>query len=195
MFHLATKCPSFLLTSLSVKTSKVLSSKVDSLYSVFGLSNSATHQDIKEAFYRLSKIYHPDVTDNPDSRGKFHELVKAYEILGNPVKRSEYDRGLIRSRGGDVQHFSEDSYTVDSIKDKSTNSFKSFYVKQHNRALNEFWEKHSDRETIMTANEVRKDHSNFLMGLVMTVVFTIFSGHLYSVYYEEPIEFIRPSES
>ncbi|CAH8587551.1 unnamed protein product [Schistosoma rodhaini] len=181
MFHLATKFPSLVYT-------------VDSLYSVFGLSSNATHQDIKEAFYRLSKIYHPDVTDDPNSREKFHELTKAYEILGNPVKRNEYDRGLIHTRGGGVHHLSKEGYTIDSVKDKGSDSFKSFYVKQHNRTLNEFWMKHSDCESTMSTIELRKDHSRFLEVLLMTVLYTILLAYLYSRYYEKPIEFIRPSE-
>ncbi|CAH8583018.1 unnamed protein product [Schistosoma margrebowiei] len=194
MFHLATKFPSLVSTSINHRLSAVFSSKVDSLYSVFGLSSNATHQDIKEAFYRLSKIYHPDVTDDPNSREKFHELTKAYEILGNPVRRSEYDRGLIHTIGSGVHHFSKDGYTIDSVKDRSTDSFKSFYVKQHNRTLNEFWAKHSDRESMMSATELRNDHKGVLGMLFMTVLYTILVGYFYAKYYEEPIEFIRPSQ-
>ncbi|CAH8599466.1 unnamed protein product [Schistosoma rodhaini] len=194
MFHLATKFPSLVYTGINHRLLAVFSSKVDSLYSVFGLSSNATHQDIKEAFYRLSKIYHPDVTDDPNSREKFHELTKAYEILGNPVKRNEYDRGLIHTRGGGVHHLSKEGYTIDSVKDKGSDSFKSFYVKQHNRTLNEFWMKHSDCESTMSTIELRKDHSRFLEVLLMTVLYTILLAYLYSRYYEKPIEFIRPSE-
>ncbi|KAG5451826.1 Chaperone protein dnaJ [Clonorchis sinensis] len=73
-----------------------------SLYKIFGVNRNATHQEIKEAFYRLSKLYHPDVTNEPHARAKFQELTRAYEVLGNPSKRKEYDRGLIRPSSSSV---------------------------------------------------------------------------------------------
>ncbi|KAK4470833.1 hypothetical protein MN116_006349 [Schistosoma mekongi] len=193
MLFLATKIAPFACGSVGRRISAVFSSKVDSLYNVFGLTNDATHQDIKEAFYRLSKIYHPDVTDDPNSRGKFQELVKAYEILGNPVKRNEYDRGLIHARRDSVHHFSEDGYTIDSLRDTSSNSFRSFYVKQHNRTVDAFWRKRSDRESIMSATELRKDQATFIGVLVTTLFASPVLAYIYSKCNEEPIEFIHHS--
>ncbi|KAH8872297.1 DnaJ subfamily A member 3 [Schistosoma japonicum] len=191
MLFSATKIAPFACGSIGRRLSAVFSSKVHSLYSVFELTDGATHQDIKEAFYRLSKIYHPDVTNDPNSRAKFHELVKAYEILGNPVKRNEYDRGLIHARRDSVHHFSEDGYTIDSLKDISSNSFRSFYVKQHNRTVDAFWKRRSDRDSTMSALELRKDHATFICVIIMTLFSTPLLAYVFSKYHEKPIEFIQ----
>ncbi|VDQ14286.1 unnamed protein product [Trichobilharzia regenti] len=146
---LAARSLPFFSNTLSYRATSALSTKFKSLYSVFELRKDATHQEIKEAFYRLSKLYHPDVTDDPNARGKFHELMRAYEVLGNPIKRNEYDRGLVHPRSDRIDTDFE-QYSIDSIRDSSKDNFKSFYVKQHNRILNESWERQSDRELIMT---------------------------------------------
>ncbi|OON13812.1 DnaJ domain protein [Opisthorchis viverrini] len=130
-----------------------------SLYKVFGVNRDATHQEIKEAFYRLSKLYHPDVTNEPHARAKFQELARAYEVLGNPSKRKEYDRGLIRPSSSSVSPDGTVAADIDteSIRSSTTDSFSAFYVKQYNRVLNEDWLRKSDPQLIKTAIEYKQD--------------------------------------
>lgn len=62
-------------------------------YEVLGLSRSASEQEIKSAYRRLAKKYHPDRNqDDPSSEGKFKEVAEAYEILSDKKKREIYDR-------------------------------------------------------------------------------------------------------
>lgn len=61
-------------------------------YRVLGINKTATPEEIKGAYRRLAKIYHPDVCVDPDTEKKFKEIQKAYEILSDPVKRTQYDR-------------------------------------------------------------------------------------------------------
>ncbi|CAH8585606.1 unnamed protein product [Heterobilharzia americana] len=194
MFYLAKKAVPFILSSVSIRTTARLSSKVHSLYNVFELPRDATHQEIKEAFYRLSKIYHPDVTGDPCAREKFHELIRAYEVLGNPVKRNEYDRGLIQPRRDVVNHFYEGGHTIDALKDQSVDSFKASYVKKYNRNLKEEWEKRADPELTMTAIEMRDEHRRAISFIALVFIAIVVFGHLYSVLTEEPIEFSEPVE-
>ena len=69
-------------------------------YDVLRISPRATHKQIKEAFYQLSKQHHPDASNVPGSAEKFHEIAEAYEVLGNSFKRKKYDRGLIKPGHG-----------------------------------------------------------------------------------------------
>jgi hypothetical protein len=62
-------------------------------YSIIGVTKSATQSEIKQEYFRKAKKYHPDL--NPNDKNavkKFQELATAYETLGNPQRRLEYDR-------------------------------------------------------------------------------------------------------
>jgi molecular chaperone DnaJ len=62
-------------------------------YEVLGLRRGASEQEIKRAYRRLARKYHPDV--NPGSKPaetKFKEISEAYEVLSNPEKRRRYDQ-------------------------------------------------------------------------------------------------------
>ncbi len=63
------------------------------LYSTLGVSESASDADIKKAYRKLAKEYHPDATGGDKTKTeRFKAVTEAYEILGDAKKRSEYDR-------------------------------------------------------------------------------------------------------
>ena len=64
---------------------------MDDLYSILELDNTATNEDIKKAYKRLVLIYHPDKSSLDNSQDKFINLTNAYQILGDPSKRQQYD--------------------------------------------------------------------------------------------------------
>ncbi|CAK5011556.1 unnamed protein product [Meloidogyne enterolobii] len=65
------------------------------LYEILEVSQNATQTELKSAFYKLSKRYHPDVSGSSDaSNKKFVEISNAYETLKDEQKRREYDRQL-----------------------------------------------------------------------------------------------------
>ncbi|EEB18120.1 DNAj/HSP40, putative [Pediculus humanus corporis] len=65
-------------------------------YDVLTISKDATQADIKKAYFKLSKLYHPDRTEATEHNlTKFREIVTAYEILGNESSKKLYDEGLI----------------------------------------------------------------------------------------------------
>jgi DnaJ-class molecular chaperone len=69
-------------------------------YQVLGLSRSATETDIKKAFRKLAKDNHPDRNaDDPKAMERFKEANAAYELLSDPAKRAQYDRGEIGPDG------------------------------------------------------------------------------------------------
>lgn len=67
------------------------------LYDVLHISPTATQSQIKNAYFKLSKLYHPDVNKSEDAVKIFHEISEAYEILGNERKRRLYDKGIVHT--------------------------------------------------------------------------------------------------
>lgn len=62
-------------------------------YEVLGLNKGATDEEIKKAFRKLAKQYHPDVNpNNKEAEAKFKEINEAYEVLSDKEKRAKYDR-------------------------------------------------------------------------------------------------------
>jgi len=70
------------------------------LYDVLGVSKNATETEIKSAYRKLARKYHPDVNkDNKEAADKFKEVSCAYDILGNKEKRQKYDNNEIDCDG------------------------------------------------------------------------------------------------
>lgn len=61
-------------------------------YEVLGVSKTATDQEIKRAYRKLAKQYHPDVATEADAEEKFKEVQEAYEVLSDEQKRAAYDQ-------------------------------------------------------------------------------------------------------
>lgn len=61
-------------------------------YEVLGVSKDASEDEIKKAYRKLSKKYHPDINKDPDAPEKFKEVAEAYEVLSDSQKRAAYDQ-------------------------------------------------------------------------------------------------------
>ncbi|PKX69235.1 molecular chaperone DnaJ, partial [Latilactobacillus sakei] len=61
-------------------------------YDVLGVGRDASDDEIKKAYRKLSKKYHPDINKAPDAEAKFKEVTEAYEALSDPQKRAAYDQ-------------------------------------------------------------------------------------------------------
>ncbi|MCH8506430.1 MAG: DnaJ domain-containing protein [Ectothiorhodospiraceae bacterium] len=61
-------------------------------YKLLGVDRNATQADIKKAYRRLARKYHPDVSKESDAEARFKEVSEAYEVLHDPDKRAAYDQ-------------------------------------------------------------------------------------------------------
>lgn len=89
-------------------------------YEVLGVEKSATEAEIKSAFRRLAKKYHPDLNkDDPTAADKFKEAQEAYEVLSDEQKRAQYDRfghaGVSGNAGPGMGGFSSYSTGFDGV--------------------------------------------------------------------------------
>lgn len=69
-------------------------------YVVLGVVKTASENEIKSAFRKLAKAYHPDQNkDDPKAHDKFAEVTSAYDLLSDKTKRAQFDRGEIDAEG------------------------------------------------------------------------------------------------
>ena len=70
------------------------------LYAILGVARTASEAEIKSAYRKLARKYHPDLNkDNKDAAEKFKEVSAAYDILGDKDKRQKYDNNEIDADG------------------------------------------------------------------------------------------------
>ena len=70
-------------------------------YARLGLEKSASQEDIKRAYRKLARKYHPDVSKEPDAEAQFKEVAEAYEALKDPERRAAYDSIGTQHGGGE----------------------------------------------------------------------------------------------
>ncbi|XP_029434617.1 dnaJ homolog subfamily C member 16 isoform X2 [Rhinatrema bivittatum] len=102
---------------------KILSAADFDPYRVLGVSRTASQADIKKAYKKLAREWHPDKNKNPGAEDKFIQVSKAYEILSNEEKRSNFDRygdmgenqGYPQQQHHPFRHFHENFYFDESF--------------------------------------------------------------------------------
>lgn len=85
-------------------------------YEVLGVTKNASDAEIKSAFRKLAKMYHPDVSKEPNAEEKFKEIQEAYAVLSDPDKRRQYDQfGHQAFSGGGASGFDFSGFDFSDI--------------------------------------------------------------------------------
>lgn len=76
-------------------------------YDVLGVSRTASAVEIRRAYRRLARRYHPDANPGDEAHARFDELATAYEVLHDSERRARYDRSTagVRAAGQDAPAF------------------------------------------------------------------------------------------
>src|SRR4051795_7877931 len=69
-------------------------------YKILGVSKKASQEDIKKAYRKLARQYHPDTNSEAGAEERFKAISEAYDVIGDPEKRKKYDRGGSVFSGG-----------------------------------------------------------------------------------------------
>lgn len=98
-----------------------------SLYETLGVDKSASAEEIKKAYRRLARKYHPDINKEAGAEDKFKEINAAYEILSDEKKRAQYDRHGDAMFGGQNFHdFAQGSANMGDLNDIINSIFSGF---------------------------------------------------------------------
>lgn len=169
--------------------------KADNPYKVLGIPHNATQREIKEAFYALSKRHHPDISTDGKSQSKFQEISNAYEILGDPHKRIDFDRGLVIPKHKTSSADFPSKIDPQIIRKTDSGSFEAQYVRSYNRHLNAAWTERSDEHLSKSAFDYRMDQRNFASVLYIVMFAFILGSYFVAKSQEKPIPFIKHEQS
>jgi DnaJ-class molecular chaperone len=110
---------------------------MENLYKILGVSPVATPNEIKKAYRKLAKKYHPDVNpDNKEAESKFREITQAYDILSDETKKKAYDN---KSSAKDEQDKKTRQTYAGSQKTTGTSTHSNPYKMNSNQQFESFF--------------------------------------------------------
>lgn len=151
-------------------TSNLHTPKVDpkkDYFAVLGVTPTCSTSKVKAAFFRLSKIHHPDINKSEEAAQKFHELSEAHEILTNKRLRLQYEEGRrmhtqggihrgMRSQNykhynatGPLQKDTDGNYNHDEWMDKHYSTLFAKSQKQREKFQHDIYQQDVERKALM----------------------------------------------
>jgi curved DNA-binding protein len=107
-------------------------------YATLGVSRDATAEEIKKAYRRLARKYHPDVSKEKDAAERMKEVNEAYAVLSDPERRAAYDRVARGHRPGEEFHVPPDwdfgfEFTPRGFGQRDASDFSEFFTELFGR--------------------------------------------------------------
>lgn len=148
-------------------------------YQILGLPNFASAAEVKNAFRRLAKMYHPDV--NPSGQEQFKAVVKAYEILCDNYKKSQYDHRL-------KSHLNSAHKNVSYNKDKQAKSYDVSEAELKRRQYyQEHYKKHYEQAQQKSQTvELKRSNNEFKNIIVATPLAVLLIMLVLNVWNDKP---------
>ncbi|KAL4096459.1 hypothetical protein QTP88_021409 [Uroleucon formosanum] len=151
-------------------------------YEALNISKSATHKEIKDAYYRLSMIYHPDKNKGSEEAAKiFRDITSAYEILGNVRQRKLYDSGAnLNQKSSQFTTKQQPFETMHTTNDvyKSNIRSRDYNFEQWSKAhYTNIFRRHCETREAHTRNKINSEYvarQNSYSLLTITVLTSIF---------------------
>lgn len=127
-------------------------------YRILNVNRNAPQEDIKKAYRRLSRKYHPD-NAGEEAREKFEQIQAAYTILGNEEKRTVYDQQLAGGeKWKDNEPYKKNGHQVDK-QDNNYKDLAAFFTGEYKNSFDNFFGKNikSNTEQDVAAKSVNTD--------------------------------------
>jgi len=161
---------------------------LSTLYEILVINKSATSEQIKTAYRKLAKIYHPDKNQgNNDAEEKFKAIKDAYEVLSDPVKKKKYDLSLENNNYQRQQITKQKNYNDFTQEElKRRRYYQEFYA-------NEF-KKHKEKKALKEQKQYNETRTLiFLVPIALALVFFIINIYNHST--KENYKFQNPVSS
>jgi len=147
------------------KTTTKMRTRNFNFYEVLGVDKTCTNEEIRAAYIKLAKQYHPDVNKDPGSDDKFKTITLAYEALSIQKNRDLYDAYMYNDPYSQEWKYKEEDYR----DEENSNSSKNFYRERarydkytqnnyKNKSESNFWNDHNSRDDF--ESEFYKDYEN-----------------------------------
>jgi curved DNA-binding protein CbpA len=164
-------------------------------YQILGLPNFAASGEVKNAFRRLAKLYHPDI--NPVGQEHFKTIVKAYEILSDHYKKTQYDYRL-------KSHLNSLQKNLSPKKDAKTYDFTDAELKRrsyYQENYKKHYEQSQAKQPIVELKRSNNEFKNIIIATPLAVLLIMLVLNVWNNkpemkvvrYKEEPIEIVKTS--